>query len=109
MPSLIPVEIQRLGTRAVRVVWQDGHAGEYLNTYLRAHCPCAGCRHRPRPALPIMAAADDGLYPQRLDLVGRYAVGVVWSDGHDSGIYSYRTLRALCPCEACGATQRIAS
>jgi DUF971 family protein len=24
-----------------------------------------------------------------------------WSDGHNTGIYSYEYLRALCPCEAC--------
>ena len=24
-----------------------------------------------------------------------------WADGHDTGIYSYDTLRQLCPCEQC--------
>ena len=32
--------------------------------------------------------------------VGRYAVGVDWSDGHDS-ILPYRHLRGACPCERC--------
>lgn len=106
---LVPVEIRRLGARALRVVWPDGHRGEYLNTYLREQCPCADCRRRARSALPVIAAADDGLYPRRIDLVGRYAVGIEWSDGHDSGIYSYQTLRALCPCAACAAGERGAS
>lgn len=36
--------------------------------------------------------------------VGRYAVGIDWSDGHDS-ILPYRHLRSACPCTACrGAT-----
>lgn len=34
--------------------------------------------------------------------VGRYAVGVDWSDGHDS-ILPYRHLRRSCPCERCAA------
>lgn len=34
--------------------------------------------------------------------VGRYAVGIDWSDGHDS-ILPHRHLRAQCPCEACAA------
>jgi len=34
--------------------------------------------------------------------VGRYALGVLWGDGHDS-ILPYRSLRRACPCEACGA------
>jgi DUF971 family protein len=33
--------------------------------------------------------------------VGRYAVGVQWSDGHDS-IYPLENLRRYCPCNACG-------
>lgn len=32
--------------------------------------------------------------------VGRYAVGIDWSDGHDS-ILPYRHLRQACPCNAC--------
>ena len=34
-------------------------------------------------------------------LVGSYAIRVTWTDGHDSGIYTYDWLRAHCPCEAC--------
>jgi DUF971 family protein len=38
----------------------------------------------------------------KLREVGRYAVGIDWSDGHDS-ILPYRHLRAACPCNACRA------
>lgn len=37
---------------------------------------------------------------RKLRPVGRYAVGVDWSDGHDS-ILPYRHLRQCCPCDAC--------
>jgi DUF971 family protein len=33
--------------------------------------------------------------------VGSYAITPVWEDGHDAGIYQWRYLRALCPCEEC--------
>jgi len=36
-----------------------------------------------------------------LNEVGRYAVGVQWTDGHDS-IYPLDNLRRHCPCDACG-------
>ncbi|MEO8606125.1 MAG: DUF971 domain-containing protein [bacterium] len=102
MPTLPPPsEIRRLGARAVRIVWADGHASEYLNNYLREHCPCAACRGTARNSLPIVADGEATLYPVQIGLVGRYAVSVEWSDGHDTGIYSYQTLRQLCPCEAC--------
>src|SRR5438067_2471496 len=35
-----------------------------------------------------------------LNQVGRYAIGVQWSDGHDS-IYPLENLRRYCPCLAC--------
>jgi DUF971 family protein len=37
---------------------------------------------------------------ERMSEVGRYALGVVWGDGHDS-ILPYRQLRRACPCEGC--------
>lgn len=37
-------------------------------------------------------------------LVGSYAIRVRWTDGHDSGIYTYDWLLAHCPCEACAGT-----
>jgi DUF971 family protein len=33
--------------------------------------------------------------------VGNYALSFGWSDGHDSGIYTFEYLRKLCPCAQC--------
>jgi DUF971 family protein len=52
----------------------------------------------PRSLLPLVGA--DPNRPGALSLVGRYAVGVTWQDGHGS-IYPYAALRAACPCGAC--------
>jgi DUF971 family protein len=38
--------------------------------------------------------------------VGNYALGLTWADGHDTGIYSFRWLRRICPCPACGGSRR---
>ena len=91
----VPVEVRRVGTEGVRITWRDGHVSDYPNSYLRMRCPCALCRERP-PAEP-----GAGLYPVQIGVVGRYALAIQWSDGHDTGIYSYQTLRALCPCDRC--------
>lgn len=37
---------------------------------------------------------------EKLTEVGRYALGVVWADGHDS-ILPFKNLRRACPCETC--------
>jgi DUF971 family protein len=41
-------------------------------------------------------AVSDELEINDLQLVGRYAINFRWSDGHETGIYSFRYLRELC-------------
>jgi len=36
--------------------------------------------------------------PLKIDLIGRYAINIQWSDGHNTGIYTFELLRKLCPC-----------
>lgn len=98
----VPAEIRRLGLSAVRVLWSDGHLAEYGNRYLRECCPCAECREKPRRELPVLGQGDE-VYAVQIGLVGRYAISIQWSDGHDTGIYSYKTLRQICPCDICVA------
>ncbi len=95
--------------REVRVRWQDGHESVYSFDLLRKECPCAVCndqRRNPGPpgglALlsgPVVRAGD--IQATEVKPVGRYAINFVWSDGHDSGIYSYSFLREMCPCPTC--------
>ena len=41
------------------------------------------------------------------EAVGKYAIKFSWNDGHDLGIYSWRLLREMCPCEQCKAAPEI--
>jgi DUF971 family protein len=52
-------------------------------------------------SIPILGQGDPN-QPRDVHLVGRYALGIDWSDGHGS-IYPFDHLRAACPCGACGA------
>ena len=36
--------------------------------------------------------------------VGTYAIRIDWSDGHNTGIYSFDHLRQICPCNVCKAS-----
>jgi len=44
---------------------------------------------------------DDQLELDELEPVGGYALSLIWFDGHNSGIYSYKYLRSLCQCPLC--------
>ena len=50
-------------------------------------------------SIPILGQGDPNR-PKDVHLVGRYALGVDWSDGHGS-IYPFEPLRRSCPCGAC--------
>lgn len=87
---------------ALEIRWKDGHSSLYKPRYLRLTCPCAGCvdEMTGQPTLnPSMV--PEGIYPTAIHHIGRYALQFVWSDGHDTGFYTFETLRALCTCSEC--------
>ncbi|HEV3470295.1 MAG TPA: DUF971 domain-containing protein [Pyrinomonadaceae bacterium] len=96
-PAVEPREIMQESERVLRVTWGDGRVCRYEAAQLRRLCPCAQCVNeftgervlRPESVAEDLSIAD-------LDLVGRYALNFRWSDGHETGIYSFRYLRQVC-------------
>jgi DUF971 family protein len=39
--------------------------------------------------------------PKKMETVGRYALQIDWSDGHNTGIFTFEQLRSQCECESC--------
>ena len=102
-PAVEPREIMQEGEGALRVTWADGRVCRYGAAALRRACPCAQCVNewtgervlRPESVAEDLTIAD-------VDLVGRYALNFRWSDGHETGIYSFRYLRELCETDGDG-------
>ena len=44
-----------------------------------------------------------GVYALSIVPIGRYALKFDWSDGHNTGIYTFEHLRGLCRCTECQA------
>lgn len=98
----VPTEIKRADNTKLRVRWNDGHESVYGGAALRRACRCAGCVDEwSGAALLDPATVPEDISATNVKLVGRYAINIEWSDGHASGIYDFRRLRSLCPCEAC--------
>lgn len=95
----LPVALRRDGDRLV-IDWNDGRTGSITWKQLRESCPCAGCRdEREKPADPFRILKPEEIVPLApvgMPRVGRYAYKVVWSDGHDTGIFTIEHLRNLC-------------
>lgn len=93
----------------IAVAWADGHESYLPFPALRRACPCALCRSEARrepdsgPLRTVHGPRLGDLTVARIAPVGAYAIQIVWSDGHDTGIHSYESLRRLCSCPACEA------
>ena len=98
----LPIEIGRANQFDVKIRWQDGHESVYPARELRLACPCAGCVDEVTGQVRVIATSiPQNVHPLKIDLIGRYAISITWSDGHNTGIYSFEKLRALCPCAKC--------
>jgi DUF971 family protein len=93
--------------RELALAWADGHESYLPFDDLRGRCPCSLCRaQREAPSDPlriVKAPARGEVTIRNLVPVGAYAVQIVWSDGHDTGIHSFESLRASCPCPECAS------
>ena len=99
---ITPTDFRILDSREILVTWSDDHRSLFDPRYLRLACPCAGCIDEWSGKRTIQAdKIPDSLNLQTWSQVGRYAIKIVWSDGHQTGIYSYDYLRASCPCASC--------
>ena len=91
----VPTEIRlRKAERVLEVAFDDGARFSLPAEYLRVMTPSAEDRGHgagPGRAVPGKAkvAIDD------VQAVGRYAARIVFSDGHDTGLYSWDELHRL--------------
>lgn len=101
MNAVKPVDIAVSRSRGTATIeWSDGRAFTLPLAELRRLCPCATCndvRQQQQDNLfHVLSGAEPSAELAGMDQVGGYAVRFRWSDGHDTGIYSYPYLRQLC-------------
>jgi DUF971 family protein len=95
MSTLVPTRVARnADARALDITWEDGTSSSIDYDELRGYCPCAGCQghmvqevrfHRPRGTPQPLVVSP----------VGNYALSILWSDGHTTGIYRFDFLAEL--------------
>ncbi len=101
--EIYPVNLQIVEPASLLIEWSDGRKQQCLFTDLRDHCPCATCREKQKAAdrkppvlLPVLSGAEaQPLRIRAMKPVGNYAYSIAFSDGHDTGIYTFEQLREL--------------
>ena len=108
----LKVRVKKSEGTGMEIDWRDGHESTWSFFWLRHGCPCAACHEerdaagrapgipkpKPQTLLPMYEAP---IKPLEVSPVGKYALRFKWSDGHESGIYSWEYLRRQCQCAVC--------
>lgn len=91
----IPTEIKlHQQSRILEVAFNDGSRFEMPCEYLRVFSPSAEVRGH-GPGQEVLQVGKKHVEIKAIEPVGQYAVVLAFSDGHDSGIYSWDYLYDL--------------
>ena len=87
-----PAEIRlKSAEKALEIDFDDGRQFRYPAELLRVESPSAEVMgHGPGQRVIVAGRADVGI--STIEPVGNYAIRIVFDDGHDTGIYSWRYL-----------------
>jgi len=95
MSDPIPTEIKlRNRSRVLEVSFDDGSRFELPFEYLRVSSPSAEVKgHGPGQEVLVLGKENVGI--RAVEPVGQYAVRLVFDDGHDTGLYTWKYLHEL--------------
>ena len=74
--------------------FEDGASFELSAEYLRVHSPSAEVKGH-GGGEGLLVVGKEGVNIDRIEPIGRYAVRLVFDDGHDTGLYTWPILYDL--------------
>ncbi|MBX3008112.1 MAG: DUF971 domain-containing protein [Melioribacteraceae bacterium] len=81
----------------LKIIWSNEEETTVKLSNLRRLCPCANCvsemQKQSDTYIPIYSTEQ--LKIKSINLVGSYAVGIIWGDDHNTGIYNFNYLRDI--------------
>ena len=91
-----PLQIVEESDHELTVKWSDNTETSFTAPQLRRSCPCAGCVNEWTGIKQLKDdSVPDDMTFTHISIVGRYALNFHFSDGHDTGIFSFKYLREL--------------
>ena len=100
--DLKPLHLDLKRNQGLRVQWSDGLESFFPLTLLRKLSPSADqqalreeLEDNPLAILPKSALTTGELTAEDAELIGNYAIRIRFSDGHQTGIFSWKYLRSI--------------
>ena len=80
----------------LELVWSDADVSRLSFANVRRACPCASCvdENTGRQILQPETVSED-IKAESVQLAGNYALKIGWSDGHNTGLFTWTHLRKL--------------
>ena len=85
----------RKSAQELAIAFEDGVSGTISYKRLREESPSAEVRGHGSGPKPPQAPVPEDISVVGAEPVGRYAIRIRFSDGHDSGLYTWKLLREL--------------
>ncbi len=92
-PKPVGIKLHQ-ASRLLELEFDDGNKYELPCEYLRVYSPSAEVRGH-GPGQEILQVGKENVNIQHIEPVGNYAIKLQFSDGHDTGIYSWDLLYEL--------------
>src|ERR1700689_838026 len=95
MPEISATEIKlRQRSRVLEVSFADARRFELPFEYLRVHSPSAEVRGH-GAGEGVLVLGKENVVVTAVEPIGRYAVKLVFDDGHDTGLFTWKNLHEL--------------
>ena len=95
-PPPVPTELTlKRDRRELGIVFADGLSAVLSAQFLRVHSPSAEVTGH-GAGEGVLVTDKENVAIERIDPVGRYAVRLVFDDGHDTGLYTWPILHEFC-------------
>ena len=98
--TLSPINLDVIKEKGLYIEWSDGTTCFLPNHHLRKMSPSADSKalreEQDRNPLTILpAGTGNTITINHAELVGNYAIRLIFSDGHSTGIYTWEYLHSL--------------
>ncbi len=90
-----PTEIKlRRQARMLEVAYDDGRRFQLPFEYLRVYSPSAEVKGH-GPGQEVLQFDKENVQVKEIEPVGQYAIRLIFDDGHDTGLYTWKYLYEL--------------
>ena len=92
--KIVPKDIKILNKSRLMELVYDDHACRLSFEFLRIHSPSAEVKGH-NPSQHTLQLNKVNVSIERVELVGSYAIRIIFDDGHETGLYSWEYLEHL--------------